>query len=51
MLTFCYISISEHQMKSIAKKVPAQPFPSNTDTKQTYRVIGTTDINGKGTWH
>ncbi len=38
-------------MKSIAKKITAQPFSSNTDTKQTYRVIGTTDINGKGTEH
>ncbi len=38
-------------MKSIVKKVPAQSFKSNTPTKQSYRVIGTIDINGSGTAH
>lgn len=38
-------------MKSIAKKVPAQSFKSNTPSKQSYRVIGTIDINGSGTAH
>lgn len=38
-------------MRSIVKKLSAQPFGSNTDTKQSYRVIGTTDIDGHGTKH
>ncbi len=38
-------------MRTIAKKIPAQPFASNTEAKQSYRVIGTVDINHKGTEH
>lgn len=38
-------------LKTIAKKIPAKSFSSNTEAKQSYRIIGTTDINGKGTEH
>ncbi len=38
-------------MKSISKIVAAKAFTSNSDAKQSYRVIGTLDINGKGTQH
>jgi redox-sensitive bicupin YhaK (pirin superfamily) len=38
-------------MSFIASKVPAISFTSNTEFKQSYRVIGTLDMHGKGTLH
>lgn len=38
-------------MKTIKQNIPAQSFKSNTETKQSYRVIGTVDVNGKGMEH
>jgi len=38
-------------MRTIAINVAAKAFQSNSEIKQSYRVIGTTDINGNGTEH
>ncbi len=38
-------------MRSIAQVVSAKPFADNSEDKQSYRVIGTVDIDGKGTLH
>lgn len=38
-------------MRTIKQVIPANPFASNTVTKQSYRVIGTVDVNGKGMQH
>lgn len=38
-------------MVKIKQIVDAQPFSSNTDDRQIYRVIGSVDMDGQGTQH
>lgn len=38
-------------MRTITKKVHAKAFTNNTSTKQSFRVIGSLDVDNKGTYH
>jgi hypothetical protein len=41
-----YYTAKESSMRSISKVVQVKPFADNSRDKQSYRVIGTVDVDG-----